>query len=121
MKYTPINLQEKFSKFTAQWEPKIVAKMNDYHLKLARIQGDFTWHSHPKTDETFIVVEGAMRIDFRDGTVTLQEGEMFVVPKGAEHKPYAEKECRIILIEPAGTTNTGDAGGEKTAQDNAWV
>ena len=120
-KHKPINLQGKFKKFTDQWSPKIIAKMNDYHFKLARAQGDFVWHSHESTDEVFMVLEGALRIDFRDGEVTLHEGEMFVVPKGVEHKPFAERECKILLVEPSGTVNTGDAGGEKTAKDNMWL
>jgi mannose-6-phosphate isomerase-like protein (cupin superfamily) len=121
MKYLPTNFQEKFSKFSKQWSPKVVAQMNDYHFKLVRIEGDFTWHDHKDTDEVFIVVEGEFEIEFRDGSVTLSEGEMFVVPKGVEHKPKAEKECKILLIEPAGTVNTGDAGGKKTADDNVWI
>lgn len=116
-----INLQDKFKKFTDQWSPKIIAQMNDYHFKLVRVEGDFVWHSHESTDEVFIVIKGSLRIDFRDGQVTLREGEMFVVPKGAEHKPFAEKECKILLVEPSGTVNTGDAGGEKTAKDNVWI
>ena len=121
MKYTAINLNQKLGKFSEQWSPRIIAQMNDYHFKLARIQGNFVWHSHADTDETFIVLEGEMRIDFRDGTVNLKTGEMFVVPKGSEHKPFAEKECKIMLIEPAGTINTGDAGGDMTMEENIWI
>jgi mannose-6-phosphate isomerase-like protein (cupin superfamily) len=94
--------------------------MNDYHFKLVKIQGDFVWHSHPDTDEVFIVLDGEFRLDFRDGAVTLRPGEMYVVPKGLEHKPYAERECHLMLVEPAGTVNTGDAGGERTAEAE-WV
>jgi len=86
-----------------------------------RVVGDFTWHSHADTDEVFVVLKGELRIDFRDGKVTLGEGELFVVPKGVEHKPFAQEECKILLVEPTGTINTGDAGGEKTAEDNAWI
>ncbi|MFC1863918.1 cupin domain-containing protein [Thermodesulfobacteriota bacterium] len=121
MKYTPINLKEKFSKFSDQWSPKIIAQMNDYHFKLARLKGDFVWHKHDETDEVFISFDGKLSIEFRDGKVDLKEGEMFVVPRGKEHRPVAEKECRVILIEPAGTVNTGDAGGEMTAKDNVWI
>ena len=121
MKYSAINLKKKLDKFSEHWSPRIIAQMNDYHFKLVKFQGDFVWHSHADTDETFIVIEGQMSIDFRDGRVDLKSGEMFVVPKRAEHKPVAEKECEIMLVEPAGTVNTGDSGGEMTAQDNAWI
>lgn len=121
MSYEAINIKEKLSKFTEQWAPKIVAQLNNYHFKLAKIQGDFVWHDHPETDEVFIVIEGEMAIDFRDGRVNLKTGELFVVPKGVEHKPYAEQECHIMLVEPAGTVNTGDAGGELTAANDVWV
>lgn len=115
MKYLPINFEEKLGKFSEQWSPKIIAQLNDYHLKLAKVQGEFVWHNHPETDEVFIVVKGQLDIFFRDGKVSLSEGEMFVVPKGVEHKPVAENECHILLIEPAGTVNTGDILDEKTA------
>ena len=121
MMYSPINLEEKLSKFSEHWAPKIIARMNDYHFKLGKIQGDFVWHSHPDTDEVFILLGGAMRIDFRDGSVDLKEGEMFVVPKGTEHKPFAEEECEIMLVEPAGTLNTGDAGGEMSREEEVWI
>ncbi len=116
-----INLEEKLAKITEQWSPKIVAQMNDYHFKLVKLQGDFVWHSHPETDEVFIVLEGQLRIDFREGSVTLRNGEMVVVPRGLEHKPYAEKECHLMLVEPAGTPNTGDAGGERTVANPEWI
>ncbi|MCB0166553.1 MAG: cupin domain-containing protein [Anaerolineae bacterium] len=121
MSYEAINIQEKLGQFSEQWSPKIVAQLNDYHFKLAKIQGDFVWHDHPETDEVFIVIDGEMSIDFRDGRVELKAGEMFVVPKGVEHKPYAEQECHIMLVEPAGTINTGNAGGERTAANDVWV
>ena len=116
-----INLQEKFSLFTEHFTPKIIAQMNDYHFKLGRFQGDFVWHSHADTDEAFLVVEGEMRIDFRDGCVHLKAGDLYVVPRGVEHKPFAEQECKLMLIEPAGTINTGDAGGDLTAANDAWI
>ena len=121
MKYSAINFKEKLGKFAEHWSPKIIAQMNDYHFKLSKFQGDFVWHSHAETDEVFIVLDGAMRIDFRDGSVDLRAGEMFVVPEGIEHKPFAEEECKIMLVEPAGTINTGDAGGDLTAEDNVWI
>lgn len=116
-----INFKDKFSKFSDLWAPKIVAQMNDYHFKLAKVEGDFTWHDHKDTDEVFIVIEGSLRIDYRDKSVHLSEGELHVVPKGVEHKPFAEKECKIMLVEPAGTVNTGDSGGGQTASVDEWV
>ena len=116
-----INFHEKFAKFSEHWSPKIIAQMNDYHFKLVKFQGEFVWHGHTDTDEVFIVLEGEMGIEFRDKTVTLTTGEMIVVPKKMEHKPFAKHECKILLIEPAGTINTGDAGGELTAKDNVWI
>ncbi len=121
MNFQPINLKEKLESFNKKWSPRIIAEMNNYHFKLAKIQGNFIWHSHPETDEVFIVLQGRMVIEFRDGKVDLQKGEMFVVPKGVDHKPFAEEECHIMLIEPAGTLNTGDAGGEGTAANDTWI
>lgn len=121
MRYAPINLAEKFRKFTDHWSPKIIARMNDYHVKLGKIQEEFIWHSHDNTDELFLVLEGEMKIELREGSVKLKAGEMFVVPKGAEHKPSAEKECHILMVELAGTRNTGSAGGERTTEDNVWI
>ena len=121
MKYQPINFEEKLLKFSEHWSPKIIAQLNDYHLKLAKVQGEFVWHDHPETDEVFIVVKGQLEILFRDGSVLLKEGEMFVVPKEVEHKPVAENECHILLIEPAGTVNTGDVKDGLTAPNNIWI
>jgi mannose-6-phosphate isomerase-like protein (cupin superfamily) len=121
MKYTSINLKEKLGKFSEHWSPKIIAQMNDYHFKLVKFQGEFVWHSHSDTDEVFIALDGEMTIEFRDGKVELKTGELFVVPKKVEHKPRAEKECKIMLVEPAGTVNTGDTGGDLTAKDNIWI
>jgi mannose-6-phosphate isomerase-like protein (cupin superfamily) len=121
MTYAPINLADKLAKFSDRWAPKIVAQMNGYHFKLAKIQGDFIWHAHDDTDEVFIVLDGAMTIHFRDGEVDLRAGEMFVVPKGVEHKPSASEECRIMLVEPADTVNTGAIRNELTAADGVWV
>lgn len=121
MAYTPINLRQKLGLFAEQWQPKVIAEMNDYQFKLVKLQGDFVWHDHYDTDETFIVLEGELRIDFRDGAVALSAGEMFVVPKGVEHKPFAESEVKLLLIEPRGVPNTGDAGGERTAPSDLWI
>ncbi|MEZ5930509.1 MAG: cupin domain-containing protein [Alphaproteobacteria bacterium] len=116
-----INLKQKLGLFDEHWSPKVIAAMNDYQVKLVKIQGDFVWHDHPDTDETFLVIEGELRIDFRDGAVHLGPGEMAVVPKGVAHKPYAEKEVQLLLIEPKGVVNTGDAGGEMTAPNDVWL
>ena len=116
-----INLLMKLDRIIEQCQPRVVAEMNDYQFKLARIEGDFIWHSHADTDEAFFVLEGELRIDFRDGAVTLRPGELYVVPKGVEHKPFAEHEVKLMLIEPKGTLNTGDQGGERTAQNDVWV
>lgn len=121
MDYHAINLAEKFSKFTKHWSPRVVGEMNDYQFKLVKIQGDFVWHDHKDTDEVFIVIEGEMSISFRDGEVKLSTGEMYVVPKGVEHKPYAAKECHIMLVEPRGVLNTGDAISELTAENDVWI
>lgn len=121
MEYEPINFQDKLSKFSERWSPRIVAQINEYHFKLAKLQGEFVWHKHDETDEAFVVLQGEMNIAFRDGQVKLRTGEMFIVPRGVEHKPNAEQACSVLLIEPAGTVNTGDAGGEFTAEEDKWV
>lgn len=121
MKYQALNFKEKFSLFSEHWTPKVIAEMNDYQFKIAKIRGDFVWHKHKDTDETFIVLEGVLRIDFRDGEVELSEGEMFVVPREVEHKPFAEEEVKLLIIEPRGVKNTGEKEGELTAQNDAWI
>lgn len=115
-----MNFQQKLSLFNEHWKPKVIAKMNDYQFRLVKLQGDFVWRDHEDTDETFLVLEGELRIDFRDGAVTLKEGEMYVVPKGVEHKPYAEREVKV-LIEPRGVVNTGDADHERRAPNDIWI
>lgn len=117
----PINLAQKFALFADQWRPRVVAEMNELQFKIVRLEGDFIWHHHPETDEAFLVLEGELRIDFRDGAVTLGPGEMVVVPKGVEHKPFAAREVKLMLIEPRGILNTGHEGGERTAQNDVWV
>ena len=121
MTYRAINFREKFGLFDEPWQPKVIAEMNDYQFKIVKLQGDFIWHDHKDTDETFLVIEGNLRIDFRDGAVTLGPGEMFVVPKGVEHKPYAEHEVKLMLIEPRGVHNTGHEGGERTSENDVWI
>ena len=121
MEYNPINFRRKFGLFAEQWQPKVVAEMNDYQFKVVKLQGDFVWHTHAETDEAFLVIEGELRIDFRDGAVRVAAGEMYVVPKGIEHKPYAEQQVKLLLIEPRGVPNTGDQGGDRTAQNDVWL
>jgi mannose-6-phosphate isomerase-like protein (cupin superfamily) len=121
MSYKSINLAQKFDLFDEQWQPKVVAEMNDYQFKLVKLEGDFIWHDHKDTDETFIVIDGVLRIDFRDGAVRVSAGEMFVVSKGVEHKPCAEREVKLLLIEPRGVANTGHEGGARTAENNVWI
>jgi len=120
-RYAPINFAQKYTLFQEQWTPKVVAEMNDYQFKLARLEGDFVWHTHADTDETFIVLEGELRIDFRDGAVTLGPGEMYVVKKGVEHKPSAAQEVKLLLIEPRGVINTGEETNERTAVNDVWI
>ncbi len=122
MTHTPINFQKKLSLIEGQWSPRVIAEMNDYQFKLVKIQGDFVWHAHAHTDEAFLVLEGQLRIDFRDGAVHLGPGEMYVVPKAVEHKPYAAVEVKLMLIEPRGLVNTGDGHpSERTAANDIWV
>ncbi|MBM7587506.1 mannose-6-phosphate isomerase-like protein (cupin superfamily) [Bacillus pakistanensis] len=121
MEYQAINLSEKLSKFSEHWSPKVIGEMNDYQFKLVKIQEDFVWHDHKDTDEVFMVIEGEMVIEFRDGEVKLSKGEMYVIPKGVEHKPYAEKECHIMIVEPKGVVNTGEASSELTAENDVWI
>jgi mannose-6-phosphate isomerase-like protein (cupin superfamily) len=116
-----INFAEKYELFSEQWSPKVIAELNDYQFKLSKVEGDFIWHTHEDTDEAFIVLEGELRIDFRDGHVVLKAGDMYVVPKGVQHKPSAQRETRLLLIEPRGVANTGSEGGERTSVNDAWI
>lgn len=116
-----INFKSKFSKFTDQWSPKVIAQMNDYQFKLVKIENDFTWHKHDDTDEVFIVLEGQIFIEFENETIEINEGEMLVVPAGIKHKPFAEREAKIMLVEPSGVVNTGDNQGELTAPNDQWI
>ena len=117
----PVNFTEKFAVFNDQWAPKIIAQMNDYQFKLARLQGEFVWHEHTDTDETFIVLEGSLVIDFKEGSVTLNAGEMVVVPKGCLHRPRADTEAKLLLVEPVGVVNTGDTQSALTAPLDDWL
>jgi len=116
-----INLAEKLAKFSEHWSPRVVAEMNDYQFKLVKLQGEFVWHDHKDTDEVFLVIQGEMQVGFRDRDVTIGAGEMFVVPRGVEHITRATRECHALIIEPRGGVNTGEAGGELTAQNDRWI
>ncbi|WP_440119893.1 cupin domain-containing protein [Paenibacillus sp. QZ-Y1] len=121
MSYQPINFNEKLSKFNEHWSPKVIGEMNDYQFKLVKIEGDFVWHDHQDTDEVFIVIKGEMFIDFRDGQVKISQGEMFIVPRGVEHKTFAHQECHIMMVEPKGVVNTGETESELTAVNDIWI
>lgn len=116
-----INLKEKLSLFSEHWSPKVISELNDYQIKLVKIQGDFVWHNHSETDELFLVIEGKMKIEFKNKTIELNKGELYVVPKGIEHRPYAEDECQIMLIEPRGVVNTGENKNDLTASNDVWI
>jgi len=109
-----VNLMEKFALFDEHWSPKIVGELNGQHVKLVKFQGEFIWHHHDTEDELFLVVKGRFRMEFRDRDVWLEEGEFLIVPRGIEHRPVADEEVHVLLFEPTGTLNTGNAGGERT-------
>jgi mannose-6-phosphate isomerase-like protein (cupin superfamily) len=119
--YASINFCDKLAKFSDYWSPKVVAEMNDYQFKLLKFQGEFVWHDHKDTDEVFLVLNGEMDIEFHDGVAHVGAGEMFVVPKGMEHRTRAAHECHALLVEPRGVVNTGDAGGALTAANDVWI
>lgn len=116
-----VNFEEKFAKIEELHTYKLIAQMNDYHFKLVKMKREFIWHSHPETDEVFIIIDGTMQIALRDQTLYLKKGEMVVIPKGVEHKPFSSEECNLLLIEPAGTVNTGNAGGDLTDAGVEWI
>jgi mannose-6-phosphate isomerase-like protein (cupin superfamily) len=116
---TPVDIAEKLSLFSEHWSPKVIAQLNDYEIKLVKVKGEFVWHTHEDTDELFLVIDGTLTIQLRDGDVTLRPGQLYVVPRGVEHCPIAEGEVAAMLIEPAGVVNTGDAEGSNlTATDD---
>ncbi len=121
MKSEVINVKQKLTKINDYWTPKIIEQMNDYHFKLAKFKGEFTWHDHKETDEVFYVIEGEMIIELRDQSIHLTTGDLYVIPKGIEHKPYAQEECSVMIIEPAGTVNTGDRENALTASNKDWI
>lgn len=113
-----VNLNQKFGLFTEQWSPKIVGDLDNYHIKLAKIQGEFVWHKHDDVDEMFLVIAGQFTMRLRDGDIVVQQGEFIIIPAGIEHCPAAENECELMLFEKAGTLNTGDTElGEKTVAE----
>ena len=116
-----IDLLEKCRLLRDAWQPRVVGELNDYQFKVVRLAGDFVWHEHPDTDEAFLVLEGSLRIDLLEGSVHLSAGQLFVVRRGVSHKPYAESEAHVLLIEPRGVPNTGSAGGERTAPQDVWI
>lgn len=115
--YDAINLAEKLGRIRDYWNPRIIGELNGQHVKLARVRGEFVWHFHENEDELFLVLEGTLRLEFRDGEVTLGPGEMWIVPRGVEHRPIAEEEVHLLLFEPASTLNTGNAKNENTVED----
>lgn len=121
MKYEPVNLERKFGLLVERWQPRVIAELNDYQFKIVRLEGDFVWHHHADTDEAFFVLEGELRIDFEDGHVDVSAGELFVVPRGVRHKPHAKREVKLMLVEPRGVPNTGEEGGERTAEPDVWI
>ena len=116
-----INLEEKFALFNEHWTPKIISELNDYQIKIVKVEGDFVWHDHSETDEFFLVVEGTLFIEFEGETMELNAGELYVVPKGVQHRPYALEECKVMLIEPRGVVNTGEAESDLTASNDVWI
>ena len=116
-----IDLASKLALFSDTWAPRVVARMNDYEFKLVKLQGEFVWHRHEDTDEVFLVLAGAMEVSFRDRSVVVREGQLYVVPRGVEHITRAERECHALIVEPRGVVNTGDAGGSLTARNDVWV
>ena len=116
-----VNIRQKFSKIDELHSYKVIAQMNDYHFKIVKDKRDFIWHSHPETDEVFMVIQGELQIDLIDKTLYLKEGEMVVIPSGVEHKPLCAEECHVLLIKSTGTLNTGDAGGDLTDDQVEWI
>ena len=116
-----VNLSEKLSSIDEYWSPKIVGELNGQQVKVVKLKGSFVWHHHENEDELFLVLKGILKIHMKDKTVQLNEGEFFIVPKGIEHKPSSSEECKILLIEPAGTLNTGNTGGDLTDTELEWI
>jgi len=117
----PFNLKSKFELFDSHWTPHIVAELNGQYVKVAKLIGEFVWHDHANEDELFYIVKGSLAMQFRDKTVTLNEGDMGIVPRGVEHNPVAEEETWVMLLEPKETKHTGDVAHEKTINDQKWI
>lgn len=116
-----VNLDESFARIADHWSPRIVGELNGQHVKLARLQGEFVWHSHTDEDELFLVLSGRLRMELRDGDIHLEAGEFLIVPRGVEHRPVAEDEVRVLLFEPVGTLNTGDADDARKVESPEWL
>ncbi len=116
-----LNLQDKFSLFTEQWTPKIIGELNSQHVKLAKLKGEFVWHAHEDEDELFMVIKGQLIIELPDKKIELNEGEIFIVPKGVKHKPVASEEVHVLLFEPAKIKHTGDVQHELTKDQMEWI
>ena len=121
-----VSLSEKLSLINDHWSPRVVAQLNNYQFKLAKVEGEFVWHNHPDTDEAFLVLDGLLEIDLREpdqapSTISLGPGELTVIPRGMDHRPRAKTECHIMLLEPQGVVNTGEAGGTLTAENDRWI
>ena len=117
----PVNLESKFRLFSDYWAPRVIAQMNDTQFKIVKIKGEFVWHEHKESDETFFVIEGSMSIEFKDRVVELNAGEMIVVKRGEQHKPFAGQECKVMIIEPDNIVNTGESDGHLTAKNDVWI
>lgn len=122
MSQTAINLAAKFAQINEHWSPRVIAELNNYQFKLAKLQGEFVWHQHDDTDEAFMVIEGELTIELDAAeAVQLRRGELYVVPKGVRHRPVAANECQVLLIEPKGVVNTGAEPGDLTAANDVWI
>ncbi|HEX8391437.1 MAG TPA: cupin domain-containing protein [Longimicrobium sp.] len=117
----PISLREKLSRFDDHWNPRVIAELNGQHVKLAKFRGEFIWHDHADEGELFMVLRGSFRMEFRDRTVEVREGEILVVPRGVEHRPVADEEVHVLLFEPASTRHTGDVVDARTVTEYQWI
>lgn len=116
-----VNLRERLSRIPDHWNPRIVGELNGQHVKLAKLVGEFTWHRHQEEDELFLVLDGTLRMEFRDTVIDIEPGEFLIVPRGVDHRPVAAAEVQVLLFEPAGTLNTGDANDPRTIADPEWL
>ena len=117
----PINFLSKFKLINDYWSPKVIAELSNYQFKLVKLKGDFVWHKHDEIDEVFIVIHGSMGIEFKDHTIFLNQGEMFIVNRTILHKPFAMNECKVLIIEPKGVINTGDVECDYTSENDVWI